>query len=92
MTGKVSFMNDKTFDLNIITPEKAAYSGKVVSLVAPSEAGYMGVLADHAALMASMTKGKITAKEPSGKVIEMDTLAGGFIEVKKNVVTILLPA
>ncbi len=84
-------MNEKTFDLNIITPEKAVYSGKVVSLVAPSESGYMGVLADHASLMASTTKGKITAKEPSGKAFELDTPAGGFIEVKKNVVTILLP-
>ena len=85
-------MNEKTFDLNIITPEKAVYSGKVVSLVAPSEDGYMGVLADHAALLASMAGGKITAREPSVKAVAVDTPAGGFMEVKKNVVTILLPA
>lgn len=85
-------MSEKTFDLNIITPEKAAYSGKVASLVAPSESGYMGVLADHAMLMASMAMGKITAREASGKTFEMEVTAGGFMEVRKNVVTILLPA
>jgi F-type H+-transporting ATPase subunit epsilon len=81
---------DKTFDLSIVSPEKTLYSGKVVSLVLPSEAGYMGVLADHASLLAGMAAGKITAEEPSGKTMAMDVSGGGFIEVNRNTVTVLL--
>ena len=63
----------KLFDLTIITPDEIVYEGKALSLVAPCALGYLGVLGDHAPLIANMKAGKITLKEESGKSIFFDT-------------------
>jgi F-type H+-transporting ATPase subunit epsilon len=79
----------KTFNLSITTPEKTHYDGRVASAIAPSSIGYMGILADHAPLVATLAAGNIAVKESDGKqrVFRID---GGFLEIKKNVVTILI--
>jgi len=80
----------KTFNLNITTQDKTLYEGKVSSLVAPSKLGYLGVLADHAPLIASLAPGRIVLKEdPSGQKV-FDSKGGGILEIMKNNVTILL--
>lgn len=81
---------DNSYDLNILAPDKVLFSGKVTSLIVPSEAGYMGVMKDHATLMATLGSGKLTARTQAGEDLEMDVPAAGFIEVMRNKVTILL--
>ena len=49
----------KTFRLEIVTPEKIVFSEDVVSLVAPAENGYLGVLAGHAPLLCTLKPGEI---------------------------------
>lgn len=81
----------KLFNLSIVTPDKTLYEGMVSSLVAPSRLGYLGVLADHAPLIAALKPGKISFKEASKEQKVFDSKDGGFLEVMKNNVTILLP-
>jgi F-type H+-transporting ATPase subunit epsilon len=81
---------DNSYDLNILAPDKVLFSGKVTSLVVPSEAGYLGVMKDHATLMATLGAGTLIARPPEGPALEMDVTGGGFIEVMRNKVTILL--
>lgn len=80
----------KLFSLSIITPDKTVYEGKVSSLVAPSTLGYLGVLADHAPLIATLAAGKIILKEEPGGQRVFNSKGAGLLEIMKNNVTILL--
>ena len=80
----------KSFDLNIITPDEIVYEGKITSLVAPCALGYLGVLGNHAPLIANMKSGKITLKEESGKTIIFNSETKGFLQVLRNKVLIIL--
>ena len=83
-------MDAKVFKVGIYSSDKTMFEGEAVSLVAPSEAGYLGVLADHAPLVAKLAYGKITLRSPAGKISEINSSPGGFLEVLKNQVTLLL--
>lgn len=80
----------KSFNLNILTPEKTIYEDKAISLIAPAALGYLGVLVDHAPLAANLAKGKIVIKKESGESLILSLKEKGFIEVLKNNVTILV--
>ncbi len=81
---------DKLFQVNIITAQKNLFKGKVSSLIVPAEFGYLGVLANHAPLIANLAPGKIMIKEDSGRQSVIDSKGKGCLEVLKNNVTILL--
>ncbi len=83
-------MAAKVFKVGIYSSNKTIYEGEAVSLIAPSESGYLGVLAEHAPLVARLTCGKITLRTPSGKTSIIDSCPGGFIEVLRNQATLLL--
>ena len=83
-------MADNLFYLDIITPEKHPFSGKISSLIVPAEFGFLGVLAHHAPLIACLIKGKITLKDESGKEETFYNDGGGFIKVAGNLVTVIL--
>lgn len=80
----------KSFNLSITTPDKTLYDGKVSSLVAPSKIGYLGVLADHAPLIAVLGPGRIMLREDSGGEKVFNSEGSGLLEIMKNSVTILL--
>jgi len=80
----------KTFNLSIVTPEKVLAERKAISLVVPSELGYMGIMANHAPLVANLAKGKIIIRGTSGKTEELSSSGKGFIEVLNNEVVIIL--
>ncbi len=80
----------KNFNVVIVSPEKIIYQGEVISLIVPSESGYLGVLADHAPLLANLASGKITLKQENGSPINFDYQGQGFLEVLNNNVSLLL--
>ena len=80
----------KAFDLAIISPEKSIYKGRVVSLVVPASLGYLGVLANHAPLIAGLKSGRIIIREESGEQKVFQCADKGFLEVLHNEVNILL--
>lgn len=80
----------KTFQFGIYSSEKTIYEGQVISLIAPSVSGYLGVLADHAPLAAKLKPGVITFKDSAGVAKAIETKQTGYLEVLRNNVTILL--
>src|SRR5258707_15355915 len=69
----------KTFRLEIVTPERLVFSEDVVSLVAPADRGYLGVLAGHAPLLCTLLPGEIKIRRESGEI--RFATSGGFMEV-----------
>ena len=52
-----------TYELNIVTPEKSVFDGPVSSTTLPGEAGYLGVWAHHAPMVAALIPGVLTVFE-----------------------------
>lgn len=78
----------KEFQLEIITPAKAAYEGKVISVTVPGSAGEFQVLFNHAPLMSTLEVGKIKIVDAAEKEIIFAT-SGGVVEVRANKVLVL---
>ena len=70
----------KKFRTEIVTPEKLVFSEEIESLVVPAERGYLGVLAGHAPLLATLQPGEITIKGTAKGDLHFAT-SGGFMEV-----------
>lgn len=78
------------FLLTIITPEKVVFNEQVVSLTAPGQLGYLGILAHHAPLMTSLIPGKLTLRKGnSGEQTIVMAVDGGFLEFSHNQATLL---
>ena len=80
-------MNNKTFSLKIITAKEIAYDGAVESLIVPGERGYVGILADHAPFVTTLSSGLLTLKN-AGRQTRFQ-IGNGFLEVLKNQARIL---
>jgi len=78
----------KTFWLEIITPEKVAFSGEVEMVSVPSVEGTLGILANHIPLVAKLTEGELKIVK-EGKE-DFYSLGGGFLEVTPKKVMILV--
>ncbi len=76
-----------SFHLRIVTPAQILFSGDVLSLRAPGSEGSFGVLANHAAMVASLTTGELNFAG-DGDRRHLAT-SGGFVEVSSEGVTIL---
>ena len=81
-------MSNLSFILKIVTPDQVAFEGKTTSVVAPGTVGYLGILKDHAPLVTTLAKGKLTYKSEDGKINTFQ-IEGGFLEVLKNRVLVL---
>jgi len=82
-------VSEKSFSLEILTPERTVFTGSVISLVAPAALGYLGVLANHAPLSTTLTPGKIVCRETDGQSKIFQSTGAGFLEVHHNRVTLL---
>lgn len=78
----------KTFQLEILTVERVAFSGQVSSLVLRGARGYFGVLAGHAPMVARLVPGRI--KMTTGGREYAVEAGAGFARVEKDRVSILL--
>ena len=77
-----------TFQLEIVTPEKTVYSGRVESVQAPGTEGGFGVLAGHHPMLASLDVGQIVFRE-AGEGPKVAATSGGFAQVQRDGVTVL---
>ena len=66
------------------------YEGDVDIIVAPGEAGEMGILPNHSPLLSTLKYGVLTVRHKGGE--EVFTIAGGLIEVQPDIVTVLANA
>ncbi len=83
-------MSNKSFVLQILTPKKKIFSGEIVSLVAPGELGYIGILANHAPLVTTLVPGNVTWRDASGGTQTMRSTGEGMLEVQHNEAKLLL--
>ena len=70
----------RKFKIEIVTPEKLVFSEEIESLVIPAERGYLGVLAGHAPLLATLQPGEITIKGISRPATLTGTIAGPAVD------------
>jgi len=76
------------YRLQIITQTRTVFDRMVESIVAPGGDGYLGVLAHHAPLLSTLGSGRLQVRERPGHEFVFQ-VEGGFLEVSRNVATIL---
>lgn len=77
----------KTFLLEIVTPERKAFSERVNAIIAPGEEGYFGVLPGHTPFLTSLKIGDV--KIEIGDKTKHYAISGGFAEVFSGGVRVL---
>ncbi|HSV89360.1 MAG TPA: ATP synthase F1 subunit epsilon [Bacteroidales bacterium] len=81
-------MAERSLLLEILTPEKSLYKGRVVLVRLPGTLGPFEILYNHAPLVSTLQEGNI-------KIIDLERnrldipIKGGVIEVKNNHIVIL---
>jgi F-type H+-transporting ATPase subunit epsilon len=76
-----------TFQFNLVSPEKLAFSGEIDQADIPGAEGDFGVLAGHAPVVAAMRPGILTVTIGSTKQKIM--VLGGIAEVSEKGLTVL---
>jgi F-type H+-transporting ATPase subunit epsilon len=88
MTELKEDIKRKSLRLEIVTPEKSAFSGNVESFSAPGTSGGFQILRDHAPFLTTISVGEVKLRDESGNEMVYST-SGGFVEVSMNNVTFL---
>ena len=74
--------------LEIVTPDKKVFSGKIKLIQVPGSKGQFEVLRNHASIISTLSEGKIKVVSQEGEKTFFD-IQGGVIEVKNNNVVVL---
>ncbi len=74
--------------LEIVTPDKKIYAGKIKLIQVPGTKGSFEVLNNHAPIISTLEQGRIKVIEDNNKKIFFE-IEGGVIEVSKNNVIVL---
>ena len=77
-----------SFELELVTPERKVYEGRVRSVVFPAPDGLTGILPNHAPLLSAVDLGKLEVEEEGGQTRFL-FVSDGFIEVADNKCRIL---
>lgn len=78
----------KTVRIEVVSSEKELYSGDAAMVVAPGEAGELGILPGHAPLLARVKPGVLKIVPPDGDE-EFIYVSGGVLEVQPDKITVL---
>ena len=81
-------MEEKLFDLEIITPLKIIYQHQVKYIRLPGAEGYIGIMANHAPLVTTLRIGEI--KIDQGDETKYFAISGGTVEVLPHKTTVLV--
>jgi len=74
--------------LEIITPEKKLFDGKVKLVQVPGVKGSFEILKNHAPVISTLNQGKIKVIAENDKA-EFFDIVSGIVEVRSNIITIL---
>jgi F-type H+-transporting ATPase subunit epsilon len=75
-------------NLEIVTPEKRAYSGSARLVVVPGAEGDLGILPDHMPLMTQILPGEVQVTTEDGGELFL-AVGEGFVEVTPDRVSVL---
>ncbi len=81
---------NKSLHLTVITPARAVLDTEALGVIAPAFDGEIGVLHNHAAMLALLGAGELRVNGLDGKIRHL-AIRGGFLQVNDNKVTILTP-
>jgi F-type H+-transporting ATPase subunit epsilon len=73
--------------LDIVTPERLAYSDQVDEVIAPGSQGELGILPHHAPLLTTLGVGELRIKK--GGAEEAFAVVGGFLQVRPDRVVVM---
>ncbi|MEA4925144.1 MAG: F0F1 ATP synthase subunit epsilon [Syntrophomonadaceae bacterium] len=77
-----------TFMLEIVSPEDRIFKDEVQFMVVPEVTGELGVLKNHAPMIAALKIGVMRYTDPDGAIKKM-AVSGGFMEVMGNEARVL---
>lgn len=72
--------------LKIISPEKIIFNGEVENVLVPGTLGEFEILNDHAPIISTLENGRVVYTTKEGK--QQVNIQGGFVEVKRNEVSL----
>ena len=79
----------KSFKVVITTPDAKAWEGDAVSATIPGLAGYLGIWANHAPLVAAVAPGVGRLRLDDAGNEKTMAVSTGFVEVSDNVVNLM---
>ncbi|MEQ8201569.1 MAG: F0F1 ATP synthase subunit epsilon [Syntrophomonadaceae bacterium] len=77
-----------TFTLEVVTPGELLFKDEVQFIVVPETYGELGVLRNHAPMIAALDIGVIRITDVDGGIKRM-AISGGFMEVMNNEASVL---
>jgi F-type H+-transporting ATPase subunit epsilon len=78
----------KTFHVDIVSAEQSIFSGEAEMLIAPGDAGELGILPEHMPLLSRIKPGTLRIRMPNAEE-EVIYVSGGMMEVQPDRVTVL---
>ena len=79
-------MSDKHLTLELVTPEKVAWSAPADFVVLPAADGEMGVLPGHQSFLVQLGAGEVRVTEK--EQVKRFAISGGFAEIKNDVISL----
>ena len=79
-------MADKHLTLELVTPEKVAWSAPADFVVLPAFNGEMGVLPGHQSFLVQLTAGEV--RVTAGGEVKHFAVSGGFAEIKNDTISL----
>ena len=79
----------KTLRVDIVSAEASIYSGEASMVIAPGEAGELGILPEHVPLLTRIKPGTLRIQPAAGGEEEVIYVSGGMMEVQPDQVTVL---
>ena len=78
----------KQLHVDIVSAEQEIFSGEADMIIAPGEAGELGILPEHAPLLTRIKPGTVRIQQ-GGQDTEVIYVSGGMMEVQPDRVTVL---
>ena len=79
----------KTLKVDIVSAEQQIYSGEASMVIAPGEAGELGILPEHVPLLTRIKPGTLRVLPAGEGEEEVIYVSGGMMEVQPDGVTVL---
>ncbi len=75
--------------LRVISAQSTIFEGEVTSVTLPGEKGAFMVLQNHASIVSTLVKGKLTYVPVNGSATDHE-IDGGIVDVDNNVVSVCI--
>jgi F-type H+-transporting ATPase subunit epsilon len=79
-------MSDKHLTLELVTPEKVAWSASADFVVLPAFQGEMGVLPGHQSFLVQLNPGEVRVSDKDQ--VKRFAISGGFAEIKNDTISL----